>query len=133
MVYRKIFFATQKLRKIIFYHYGNSGKYFCTFVVFFASLHVSQALYCQFNFLISSDHLNFASSRSSHNIHFKKFKAVWTLSDKCQDITTLTFESNFWLQEKVANACEDLQDILTREKERSKLLLIRDDYKECAK
>ena len=64
------------------------------------------------------------------NIHFKKFKAIWKNIDKSQNITTLTFELNFWLQQKAAKMCEDRQDILAPDEEQSKPLFIGNDYKE---
>ena len=41
------------------------------------------------------------------NIYSKKFRAIWKDIDKSQDITTLIFESNSWLQQNTGKGCED--------------------------
>ena len=77
-----------------------------------------------------------SATTGPENVLFKEFKSAWSSIDATQDIKTLELDpSHKRLEQRVKEVTEELTQLSSREQEReriNRIVLIRDDYKECA-
>ena len=77
-----------------------------------------------------------SATTGPENVLFKEFKSAWSSIDTTQDIQTLELDPSYkWLEQRAKEVTEELTQLLSREQEReriNRIVLIRDDYTECA-
>jgi len=72
----------------------------------------------------------FGESFAPENLHFKSFKSIWPLVDTSKNYNQLELSSD-WLKNRAITVIQELQELISKER-RTKEVLIRNDYKQCA-